>query len=83
MSLRTRLAAVLAGVLVGPLLASWVIAAAVVPRVATRSAQNTADRGASAVQLALYDRCSQVGDSARLLAMVVGSQAGPLTDADG
>jgi len=88
MSMRTRLAIVLATVMIGPLLAAWAAIGVVVPRANRAVADDGADRGAAAAAFGLADRCRSVGESARTTAQRLatelvarGTATGPLTAA--
>ncbi len=74
MSLRARLALVLASVMVAPLLAAWVAVGVLVPRSTDRSASAAADRSAGSAAVALADVCSGLGDAARALAFDLRAQ---------
>lgn len=68
MSLRARLALVLACLMAAPLIASWVAVGVLVPRTSGRAAQAAADRAAGSVAVSLAETCAGLGDSARALA---------------
>jgi two-component system cell cycle response regulator len=67
-SLRTRLALVLACVMAAPLIAAWAAVGVLVPRTSSRAAQAAADRAAGSAAASLAEACAGLGDSARTLA---------------
>jgi two-component system, cell cycle response regulator len=73
-SLRARLAVVLACVMVAPLIAAWVAVGVLVPQTSSRAAQAAADRTAGSASVALADSCAGIGDAARALAFDVRSR---------
>jgi diguanylate cyclase (GGDEF)-like protein len=68
MSMRTRLAIVLAAVMIGPLVAAWLAVGVLVPTVSRGTERASLDRSAGAVSLALAGRCRAVGELARSVA---------------
>lgn len=68
MSLRARLALVLAIMMVTPLVAAWLAVGLLVPRTADRAAAAAADRSAGSAAAALAQQCAGLGDAARALA---------------
>lgn len=74
MSLRARLAVVLACVMAAPLVAVWAAFGVLVPQTSGRAAQAAADRAAGSVAVALADTCAGLGHSARTLAFDVRSR---------
>jgi len=73
-SLRTRLAVVLAGVMVGPLVAVWVAVGVLVPQARDGQARQAVDRSVAAMAVALGESCAGVGETARSLALDLGSR---------
>ncbi len=69
MSLRARLALVLAAVMVGPLVAAWVAIGVLVPQAAATSATQTLSRAAAAASGYLGQQCLGLGDAARAVAL--------------
>jgi hypothetical protein len=59
MSMRTRLAIVLAAVMIGPLVAAWLAVGVLVPTVSRDAQRGSLDRSAGAVAIA--GRCQAVG----------------------
>jgi diguanylate cyclase (GGDEF)-like protein len=78
MSMRTRLAIVLAAVMIGPLVAAWLAVGVLVPTVSRDAQRASLDRSAGAVSLALAGRCQAVGELARSVAqqLTIGVLAG-------
>ncbi|MEJ2578119.1 MAG: diguanylate cyclase [Kineosporiaceae bacterium] len=82
MSLRARLALVLAIIMVAPLLATWLTVGWLVPRTADRAAAVAVDRAAGSAAQVLAQRCAGLADAARALAsdlriqVATGSQIG-------
>ncbi|HET9656333.1 MAG TPA: diguanylate cyclase [Kineosporiaceae bacterium] len=68
MSLRARLALVLASVMAAPLIAAWVAVGVLVPQVTGRAAQADADRAVGSMAVALAERCAGLADAARATA---------------
>ena len=79
MSLRARLALVLAGVVAGPLLAAGLAMWIVVPRAAHQRASESASEVAASLGLALRDLCLAAGDAAQSAADHLAVEASPLT----
>jgi diguanylate cyclase (GGDEF)-like protein len=71
-SLRARLALVLAGVMIGPAIAAWAVLGVLVPRAAARSDAQSLSRADAAVGVYLTQQC-------RLLAQTARAVAGPLS----
>jgi two-component system cell cycle response regulator len=67
-SLRARLALVLASVIAAPLVAAWVAVGILVPQITGRSAQAAADRAAGSTAVALAESCAGLADAARTAA---------------
>jgi len=78
MSMRTRLAIVLAAVMIGPLVAAWLAVGVLVPTVSRDAQRASLDRSAGAVSFALAGRCQAVGELARSVAqqLTIGVLAG-------
>ncbi len=74
MSLRARLALVLASVMVAPLLAAWVAVGVLVPQSSDRAAEAASDRAAGSAAVALAQECAGLGDAARALAYNLNAQ---------
>jgi diguanylate cyclase (GGDEF)-like protein len=70
-SLRARLALVLACVMAVPLIAAWAAVGILVPLISGRAAQAAVDRAAGSATVALAESCAGLGDSARALAFDV------------
>ncbi len=68
MSLRARLALVLAGVLVGPLVAAWLTVGVLVPNSNADAARRSADQVARALSAAMRSHCLETGDAAQVVA---------------
>jgi hypothetical protein len=64
-SLRVRLALVLAGIMVGPLLAAGLVVGALVPRASDRAADAALGRAVASASTVLGERCLGLGDLAR------------------
>ena len=79
MSLRARLALVLAAVMVGPLVAAWVAIGVLVPQAAATSATAALSRAAAAAAGYLGQQCLGLGDAARSVALDL--RAAPATPA--
>ncbi|HEX2809765.1 MAG TPA: hypothetical protein VHN80_26675, partial [Kineosporiaceae bacterium] len=62
MSLRARLALVLAGIMVGPLLAVGIAVGVIVPRTSDRAADAELRRAVAAASTVLGERCLGLGD---------------------
>jgi len=75
MSMRTRLAIVLAAVMIVPLLAAWVAIGVVVPRVTGVAARERAARTGGVVAFGLASRCSGVGEAAQGVAQRLATTA--------
>ena len=75
MSMRTRLAIVLAAVMIVPLLAAWVAIGVVVPRMTGVAAQARAARTAGVVTFGLAGRCTGVGEAAQSVAQRLATAA--------
>ncbi len=71
MSLRARLALVLAAVMVGPLIAAWVVIGVLVPRAAAASAATSLAGSAAATAAYLGEQCLGLGESARAVAVAL------------
>ena len=76
MSLRARLALVLAGVMIGPAVAAWVVLGVVVPRAAERSAQQDLTRADAAVAAHLTQQCRLLARTASAVAAQLSGRAG-------
>jgi len=71
-SLRARLALVMAGVMIGPAIAAWAVLGVLVPRAAARADTQSLTRADAAVGVFLTQQC-------RLLAQTARAVAGPLS----
>ncbi|HEY6796841.1 MAG TPA: HAMP domain-containing protein, partial [Kineosporiaceae bacterium] len=65
MSLRVRLALVLAGIMLGPLLAAGLVVGVLVPRASDRAADAALARAVASASTVLGERCLGLGDLAR------------------
>jgi diguanylate cyclase (GGDEF)-like protein len=81
LSLRARLALVLAGIMVGPLLAIGISVGVIVPRTSNRSADAELRRAVAAASTVLGERCLGLGDAARAAAVDLAA-AGPAARTD-
>ncbi len=69
MSLRTRVALMLAAVMLGPLLAAWFAIGHLVPQVSASQTASAATHGATSMTALLVERCRSVGDTATIAAL--------------
>ena len=81
MSLRARLALVLAGIMVGPLLAAGLIVGVLVPRASDRAADAALGRAVASASTVLAQRCLALADLARSAAIRLAA-AGPAARTD-
>ena len=81
MSLRARLALVLAGIMVGPLLAAGLIVGVLVPRASDRAADAALGRAVASASTVLAQRCLALADLARSAAIRLDA-AGPAARTD-
>jgi diguanylate cyclase (GGDEF)-like protein len=69
LSLRVRLALVLAGIMVGPLLAAGLVVGVLVPRASDRAADAALSRAVASASTVLAERCLGLGDLTRSAAI--------------
>ena len=72
MSLRSRLALVVALAMTGPLVAAWVAVGVVVPRARQAAVDDRLDRASATAAAVLHEQCISVGEAARALAADLG-----------
>jgi two-component system, cell cycle response regulator len=76
-SLRSRLALVVALAMTGPLVAAWVAVGVVVPRAREAALTDRLDRAAAIAAVVLHEQCVAVGEAARAVAAELGRAGGP------